>query len=77
MPSLTTMVGLIDDRGRLPGAGSLAVPGAQKSVSSLLSRNPVPGATTALPNSCSIVHVTATAPPWASMTSTWVVEPAG
>ena len=77
LPDWTMMVGLIEERGRLPGWASLAVPGALKSVSSLFNNNPVPGATTALPNSCSIVHVTLTAPPLASTTSTWVVEPCG
>ena len=69
--------GDIDERGRLPGAGWLAVPASPKSVSSLLSRKPVPGAMTALPNSCSIVHVSATALPRRSMTDTWVVLPLG
>jgi hypothetical protein len=45
-PSWKTMVGLIEERGRLPGAGRLGsgTPGNSgaglKSVSSLLSRNP-------------------------------------
>src|SRR4051812_32885836 len=77
VPSWTTIVGLIDERGRLPGPGSFAVPGPEKSVSSLLSRKPAPGATTAEPKVCSIVHVTATALPALSITETLVVEPRG
>src|SRR3954468_19454089 len=77
VPSWTTIVGLIDERGRLPGPGSLAVPGPEKSGSSLLSRNPVPGATTADPKVCSIVQVSATALPAASITDRLVVEPRG
>ena len=59
-PSRSTIVGAIDDIGRLPGAIALALPctrpnrfGAPgltvKSSISLLSRNPVPGATTPAP----------------------------
>src|SRR5215217_155354 len=72
-PSSTTIVGLIEERGRLPGSGSLGVPGPEKSVSSLLSRKPVPGATTALPKLCSMVQVSDTAFPAASMIERWVV----
>jgi hypothetical protein len=43
----------------------------------LLSRKPVPGAITALPNSCSIVQVSATALPRRSMTDTCVVLASG
>ena len=71
------MIGLIDERGRLPARGSLALPGSPKSVISLFSRKPVPGATTAEPNSCSIVHVSDTALPAASITDTCVVLPFG
>src|SRR3954454_3438919 len=77
VPSWTTIVGLIDERGRLPGPGSLAVPGPEKSVSSLLRRKPVPGATTAEPKVCSIVHVRATPLPAPSITERLVVEPLG
>ena len=56
LPSASTMVGLIEDSGRLPGPGALASPPtspnafgapgfAEKSSSSLLSRIPVPSAT--------------------------------
>ena len=37
----------------------------------------MPGATTAEPNSCSIVQVIAIALPAASMIEMWVVEPCG
>src|SRR3954454_17984952 len=77
VPSWTTIVGLIDERGRLPGPGSLAVPGPEKSVSSLLSRKPAPGGTTAEPKVCSIVQVSATASPAPSITDMLVVEPRG
>src|SRR4051794_41770079 len=77
VPWSTTIVGLIDERGRLPGPGSFAVPGPEKSVSSLLSRKPVPGATTAEPKVCSIVQVSATALPALSTTERLVVEPFG
>ena len=59
-PSFSTIVGVIDDSGRLPGAialaspctspNMLAAPGfTAKSSISLLSRKPVPGATTEAP----------------------------
>ena len=60
LPSFSTMVGDIDDNGRLPGPGRLAskptrpkaleAPGAAvKSSSSLLSNTPVPSATRPTP----------------------------
>ena len=62
-PSRNTIVGLIEERGRLPGAGRLGsgTPANSgtglKSVSSLLSRNPWPGTTMPLPPVCSMVRV--------------------
>src|SRR6478672_4192638 len=79
LPSRSTIVGDMLDRGRLPGAGrfgSGAVPcvGAKlKSVSSLLSRNPRPGTTIPLPPSCSIVFVYDTRSPHRSLTTKWLV----
>jgi hypothetical protein len=53
-----TMVGLMLDRGRLPGAGRFGLGSVKlKSVSSLFSRNPRPGTVSALPPVCSIVSV--------------------
>jgi hypothetical protein len=57
-PSAVTMVGLMLDRGRLPGAGRFGLGSVKlKSVSSLFSRNPRPGTVSALPPVCSIVSV--------------------
>ncbi len=70
-PSRVTMVGAIEERGRLPGSTRFAIgmPSAWvsklKSVSSLLSRNP-PGASTREPNPFSIVVVIESALPAAS-----------
>ena len=58
LPSCNTIVGAMLERGRLPPAGELAVPATKlKSVSSLLSKNPLPGTTMALPPICSMVNV--------------------
>ena len=57
-PRSSTIVGAIEERGRLPPPASSAVPGSKlKSVSSLLSRKPRPGTTMPLPPVCSIVNV--------------------
>jgi hypothetical protein len=62
-PSLRRIVGLIDERGRLPGpgrfgSGTSAESGTKlKSVSSLLSRNPQPGTVMPDPPVCSMVSV--------------------
>ena len=62
-PSFNTMVGLMLDRGRLPGAGRFGsyTPGADaaksKSVISLFSRKPRPGTVIPLPAICSMVLV--------------------
>src|SRR6476469_10398065 len=78
--SLSTMVGLIDERGRLPGpgrfgSGTPGVSGAKlKSVSSLLSRNPQPGTVMPDPPVCSIVRVYDTALPHLSVTTRWDVD---
>ena len=61
-PSASTIVGDIDERGRLPGPGRLGsgagLAGAKlKSVSSLLSRKPRPGTTMPMPPVCSMVSV--------------------
>jgi len=57
-PSSSTIVGLIELRGRLPGSARLGLgPVKLKSVSSLLSRNPRSGTVIALPPVCSIVSV--------------------
>src|SRR4051812_37379847 len=75
VPSRWTIVGDMLERGRLPGAGELARPGVgSKSVSSLLSRNPRPGTTIALPPVCSIVNVYDTTMPCASATVRCVVD---
>ena len=79
LPSLLTMVGAIEESGRLPGAMALrapcsspnilAVPGlAVKSSISSLRKKPVPGAITAAPMKPFSVKVTATALPCASIT---------
>src|SRR6478736_1656577 len=65
LPSLTMIVGLIEERGRLPGPGRFgSVPDGRmesgvklKSVSSLLSRNPYPGTVMPEPPVCSMVRV--------------------
>ncbi len=59
----STIVGEIDDRGRLPGPGRFgswtagSAGAKEKSVSSLLSRNPRPGTVMPLPPVCSMVRV--------------------
>src|SRR5690349_1407366 len=74
------IVGLIDERGRLPGPGRFGsgTPGASgaklKSVSSLLSRNPQPGTVMPEPPYCSIVVVNDTTLPHRSDTDRLVVE---
>src|SRR5208337_1900058 len=79
LPSCTTIVGVIDERGRLPGAMALAAPWinpsefgtpglAEKSSISSFNRNPRPCAVTREPNQSLIVVVTATAFPSASTT---------
>src|SRR4051794_12488808 len=79
LPSLSTIVGEIELRGRLPGPGrfgSGAVPcvGVKlKSVISLLSRKPRPGTTIPLPPVCSIVSVYSTTLPDRSATVRLVV----
>src|SRR6185503_13209345 len=79
LPHLSTIVGAIELRGRLPGPGRLgsgAVPwvGAKlKSVNSLLSMKPRPGTTIALPPNCSIVKVHSTTLPQRSVTVMLVV----
>ena len=63
LPLRSTIVGDIDDRGRLPAAGQVRVvhgrvAGAKlKSVSSLFSRKPRPGTVMPLPPVCSMVSV--------------------
>src|SRR3954468_14547531 len=70
------MVGEMLERGRLPGAGELAVPVVKlKSVSSLFSRKPKPGTTMPLPPVCSIVNVYSTTLPARSLTVRFVVDP--
>jgi hypothetical protein len=67
----------MDERGRLPGSrrlGSSADQTSEKSVSSLLSRNPRPGTTMPDPPVCSIVRVYSTTSPVASTTVRLVVE---
>src|SRR6476646_9363236 len=79
-----TIVGVIADSIRLPGAIALAspwtrpymfaVPGlAAKSSISLLRRKPAPVTVTADPYQPLIVVVSATAFPWSSVTEKWVV----
>ena len=73
----STMVGDIDDRGRLPPAivfGSVADGVALKSVSSLLSRNPRPGTTMPEPPVCSMVNVYDTTLPQRSEVTRCVVD---
>ena len=78
-PSRSTMVGVMEDNGRLPGAivlgtpctrpNRLALPGLTvKSSISSFSRNPAPGATTPAPKMPLMVNVTATALPLLSIT---------
>ncbi len=76
-PSSSTIVGDIDDRGRLPGStmfGSAGFGRKLKSVSSLFSRKPRPGTVMPDPPVDSIVSVYATALPHWSTTERWVVE---
>src|SRR5215213_615737 len=74
-----TIVGLIDERGRLPGpgrfgSGTPAVLGTKlKSVSSLFSRKPRPGTVIPDPPVCSMVRVYATTLPQRSATVRCVV----
>ena len=58
-PSRVTIVGAMEERGRLPAAGRLgeAAGPKSKSVSSLLSRKPHPGTAMPLPPVDSIVSV--------------------
>nr|BFE69436.1 hypothetical protein GCM10020092_027370 [Actinoplanes digitatis] len=78
-PSLSTIVGDIELRGRLfgPGrfgSGALPCVGVKlKSVISLLSRKPRPGTTIALPPVCSMVRVYSTTLPQRSATVRFVV----
>src|SRR3954447_16582574 len=73
-PLRSTIVGAIDERGRLRAAGEFALPGVKsKSVSSLLSRKPRPGTTIPLPPVCSIVNVYSTTLPLASAIVMFVV----
>src|SRR6476469_3800076 len=78
--SLSTTVGLIEDRGRLPGPGRFGsgtplVSGTKsKSVSSLLSRNPQPGTVIPEPPVCSIVSVYDATSPHLSAVTRWVVD---
>src|SRR3954463_4439380 len=80
-PLRRTIVGAIEDRGRLRPASWVAprglVPSGPrlKSVSSLLSRKPKPGTTMPLPPVCSIVKVYSTTLPALSGTVMFVVEP--
>src|SRR5947209_2920471 len=80
---LSTMVGDMLERGRLPPAGRFGSGrpdegGAKsKSVSSLLSRNPRPGTTMPLPPSSSIVLVYETTSPYWSATTKWLVSVSG
>src|SRR3954469_303796 len=70
----STIVGAIEERGRLCAAGELALPVVKsKSVSSLLSRKPRPGTVIALPPVCSIVNVYSTTLPFASAIVMFVV----
>ena len=75
--SLSTIVGDIEERGRLPGwmrLGSLALYSAEKSVSSLLRMKPRPGTTMPEPPVCSMVSVYSTTLPHRSATVRLVVE---
>src|SRR3954452_20748009 len=78
-PWLVTTVGLIDERGRLPGpgrfgSGTPAVTGTKlKSVSSLLSRKPQPGTVMPEPPVCSMVRVYDATSPQRSATVRCVV----
>src|SRR4051794_1306126 len=73
-PLRSTIVGAIDERGRLCGAGEFALPVVKsKSVSSLLSKKPRPGTVIALPPVCSIVNVYSTTLPLASAIVMFVV----
>ncbi len=62
-PWSSTMVGEMEDRGRLAGPGRFgswtagSAGAKEKSVSSLLSRNPRPGTVMPLPPVCSMVSV--------------------
>ncbi len=62
-PCRSTIVGEIDERGRLPGPGRFgswtagSAGAKEKSVSSLLSRKPRCGTTMPLPPVCSMVRV--------------------
>ena len=77
LPSLSTIVGDIELRGRLPGwmrFGSAASYTVEKSVSSLLSRKPWPGTVMPEPPVCSMVSVYSTTLPHRSATVRLVVE---
>ena len=84
LPSRSTIVGLMLESGRLPGATALAsapmrpnalgVPGcAEKSSISLFITMPVPGSTTPEPNVVLTVAVQATHQPSESVAEKWVV----
>src|SRR5690349_10492144 len=77
LPCRSTMVGDIDERGRLPGwirFGSAASYTAEKSVSSLFSRKPRPGTVIPLPPVCSMVSVYETTLPHLSAATRCVVD---
>ena len=76
--SRVTIVGLIDERGRLPPSTRFGcvVELKSKSVSSLLSRKPKPGTTIPFPPVDSIVNVYETTVPSSSAVVMWVVVPA-
>src|ERR1700754_2098717 len=78
LPSFSTIVGVIDDTGRRPGAivfaSSMPAPGfATKSSIASLSRNPPPSTTTPEPNEPLSVYVFDTALPHLSTTEKCVV----
>jgi hypothetical protein len=79
LPSFSTMVGVMELKGRLPGAMAFAVPWtkpkrfgtpgfAVKSSISSFKKNPVSPAMTLAPKSSLMVKVTDTAFPWPSTT---------
>ena len=75
-PPSSTIVGLIELRGRLPPSARFGwvVESMSKSVSSLLSRKPRPGTTMPLPPVDSIVNVYETTVPLRSETTRCVVS---
>src|SRR5687767_8574338 len=78
-PPSITIVGAIDERGRLPPSALFGWVSELKlkSVSSLLTRKPHPGTTMPFPPVDSIVNVYETTLPSASATVRCVVEPPG